>query len=856
MLSLTLLQPLGVIPVLINPIAVLLAVLPGMFMALISLFKPKSLKAGIIMLWRLKFPLAGVALAIYGLRLGVAAILPDRGPQTGAAEAADRDWPHFRGDIQRRGWVKDGAGDPVHGGINWSFREGNNQWFIASPAVVGNRVYIPSVTVGAFGGLSGAIYCLDADTGALVWKGGPSDFRGSFSSAVVKGDRLLVGEGLHITKDARAICMDISDEANPRVLWTFRTKSHIEGTPTIDQGRVFFTAGDDGIYGLDLETGEKLWHLPGDQFNDPETSILAHDGKVYIGLGFGRYGQAIVQVDGATGEVLHRIETPYPVFGPPAIHGDLLYFGMGNGDFVFSAEDRVDYVLDILRRQGLSEEALAARRATLGPGGAVRAVNRHTMETVWEFPVDRSVLSSITVTPEGLYFASRTGGIYHLDFEGNRLAYWNSGEPVLSSLSVTEEHVYVVTSGGMLYVLNSDDLSPVWDLRLGSGSMFFSSPAVARGQIIVGTETAGVVSVGEPDQAGRAEIWSGDGGGPRRAGRADDAPLPAAGVFEVNLPENAQGTEDTAHLRLTPLVAENYLIAAFELPSPHLQALHPQGSWTRELPHPASAMVRHNDVLAVSIEGVSPELLLFRLDDGSPVATLELRPSLPPFLQANDEGIWFRDSENSLALLDATGAVRARAASELPLGNTVITPSLLFTVSDERTLAALDRPTGKILWQTALPAPASGELFLDGQRILLPTAAGLLSYDLISGQPISGWDAPSEPMGDTLAADRNELVLVNDAGELLRLDRQSGTVRTRLAGAVPGRRPLLERSRIFWLGDEGIYSLSRDGAGAEPFLWADSSWLGKADTGLLAHRSKFYIGLRGWGLVTFGELQQ
>lgn len=855
MLFLTLFQPLGVIPVLINPIAVLLAVLPGMFMALISLFKPKSLKAGAIMIWRLKFPLAGIALAIYGLRLGLAAVLPDRGPATAAVELSEQDWPHFRGDAERRGWVRDGAADPVTGGVNWSFREGNSQWFIASPAVVGNRVYIPSVTVGAFGGLNGAIYCLDADTGALVWKGGPSDYRGSFSSAVVKGDRLVVGEGLHITNDARAICMDISDESNPRVLWTFRTRSHIEGTPTIDQGRVFFTAGGDGIYGLDLESGEKIWHLVGAEYNDPETSILAHDGKVYIGLGFGRHGQAIVQVDGATGEVLHRIETPYPVFGPPSIHGDLIFFGMGNGDFVFSAEDRVDYVLDILRSQGVGEEELAARRATLGPGGSVWALNRHTMELVWDFAVDRSILSSVTVTPEGLYFASRTGGIYHLDFDGNRLAYWNSGEPVLSSLSVTEEHVYVVTSGGMLYVLRSDDLSPVWDLRLGRGSMFFSSPAVTRGQIIVGTETAGVVSVGEPDEAGRAVVWSGDGGGAGRAGRADDAPLPFAGAFEVNLPETAQGTDSAAHVRLTPLVADNFLITAFDLPTPHLHAQHEQGQWTRELSAPATAVVRHNELLAVSVGGSSPGIQIFRLEDGTPVATLEVDHDLPLLLQANEEGFWFRETAFGFALLDGTGAVRARAASSLPPGESVITPSILFTVSEKKTLAAMDRPSGKVLWQTELPAPATGGLFPDGTRLLLPSAAGLLSFDSVSGQPSADWAAPSDPMGDTLAVDRTEIVLITDSGGLLRLDRRSGAERFRTGGAVPGRRPLLERSRVFWLGETGIHSLSRDETDPQPFLWADSSWLGAPDTGLLAHRSKLHVGLRGWGLVTFGEAQ-
>lgn len=146
MQSLLFLPPPGVIPVLINPLAVLAAVLPGIFMALVSLFKPKSIKAGIIMLWRMKFQVGAIALVGFGVHRGYRHFFPAHAAATGEAEVALVDWLHFQGDIRRRAWIDDGSPDPVTGGVNWSFREGN-QLFIASPAVVGNRIFIDRKSV-------------------------------------------------------------------------------------------------------------------------------------------------------------------------------------------------------------------------------------------------------------------------------------------------------------------------------------------------------------------------------------------------------------------------------------------------------------------------------------------------------------------------------------------------------------------------------------------------------------------------------------------------------------------------------------------------------------------------------------
>lgn len=849
--------PLGVVPVLINPIAVLLAVLPGILMALLSLLKPRSLLAGLRMLWRMKLQVAAGVAVIYGIRLGLNAWRADGGAAVGEVEAADRDWPVFRGDVHRSGWVRDGEGDPVGGGVNWSFRE-DDQAFLASPAVRGNRVYVPSVTIGAFGGLSGAIYAFDADTGAVVWKTGPRKYRGSFSSAVVEGDALVVGEGLHITTDARAVCLDISDEAQPRVRWTFATESHIEGTPAIEDGRVFFTAGNDGVYGVDLETGEELWHVSGEEIHDPETSILAHEGRVYVGLGFGRKGQALLVIDAGSGEVLHRIRTPYPVFSPPAVYGDRLYVGMGNGDFVFPAEDRVDYVLELLKKQGADEAELERRREDLGPGGAIWAFDLETMERVWEVETERTILSSITATENGLYAASRSGNVYHLDFEGRKLATWNAGEPVLSSLSVTDEHVYLMTARGTVFVLREADLSPVWDFSLGQGSMNFSSPAVARGRMFVGTETAGMVSLGEPrGEAGRA-VWSGPGGGPRVAGRADERPLPALGAFARSEPEEASGGGDEGRVWLTrtPLAVEGVRLRAFDAPEPRVVAeVEGEAAWSRELPGAARGLAVVGDTLAVVVGGESPQLLFMEVFSGESRGGEALTPGEGgPMLAATGEGFFVQVTEDEWAGFDPEG----ERVATFPWGTFAYPPEVLGhqvvgVRSDGRTLATLDRPTGVSLWERRLEGAAAGGPVLDGSRVLVPTDRGLEAAGRLDGATPPGWQGPGAAMSDSVSLARTRLAVVSKAGDLWILDRETGKRLNRFEDALPGFRPLWARDRLFWLAEGAVRVVDFSEAEPKPAAWVDTSWLGRPTTGMLAVEGRVFVGYTDWGLVEFEE---
>jgi outer membrane protein assembly factor BamB len=103
---------------------------------------------------------------------------------------------------------------------------------VGSPVVWSNRVFVTGADA-----QTREVFCFDADTGGVVWKNAPDKYLATYSSPSISGRYLVVGEGLHMTREARVVCLD--RERNGAVVWTYTTKSHVESSPVIAGGRIF-----------------------------------------------------------------------------------------------------------------------------------------------------------------------------------------------------------------------------------------------------------------------------------------------------------------------------------------------------------------------------------------------------------------------------------------------------------------------------------------------------------------------------------------------------------------------------------------------------------------------------------------
>ena len=183
--------------------------------------------------------------------------------------------------------------DAQTGNLSWKFKTGLGMG--TSPTIVNGYVYVSSQ--------DGNLYCLNALDGKEVWRfsitslAGPSSpydeihiTSGSTSPAVVDGYVYIGGTHFYCLK---------ADSGELR--WSF--SENVASSPTVYDGKVYFSARDKNAYCLDASTGNKIWEKPiitSELYTGPSPAIS--NGLVY-------FGSWVQCVDASTGERVWRYGT-------------------------------------------------------------------------------------------------------------------------------------------------------------------------------------------------------------------------------------------------------------------------------------------------------------------------------------------------------------------------------------------------------------------------------------------------------------------------------------------------------------------------------------------------------------------
>jgi outer membrane protein assembly factor BamB len=832
----------AVVPVLVGPLQVLLTILPGLIVAVaggvLALFKPSGFKNAVKLLWRQKIAVAALVLVGAAIYFGATHWWPRGHAGDVSALQAGTDWTTARGDLARCGTLP-GSPSPGRRELVWTYRPAD-EGFLASPAVVGNRLYIASANLGVFS-KSGAIHCIDTDNGTCVWKSAPPNYRPTFSSPVVVGDYLVCGEGLHDTRDARIICLDVANEG--KVQWTFRTNNHVECTPVVADGRVYVGAGDDGYYCLDLKPGPNgqavvHWHLPAEKYPDAETSLAVHDGKVYAGLG--NSGSALVVLDALTGNELERIKMPYPVFSPASIAGGKLYVGMGNGDYVAA-----------------------------GAGGAVHCLDLKTLKTDWKYELSQTVLGAVAVNDDRLYFGSSDGQLYCLSRAGTLIKSIDTGASVKTSPAVTDAHVFVVNDAGVLFCLDRHTLEPAWDFRLGTAGMFYSSPVAAHGHVYVGTEKDGLLCVGKADAGVRIARWGAPLGGTGVAGNSDKSPIPEAGEIHWMHPEKPDGSASAPpavmdeHIYLARSGKEKRGLECLALDKDGRKPPRTVWSFRADGDVRTSPVVLGDSVACLDGQAGASNRQLYILNrqTGELISRQRIaqkgESQSSGVLTATRHQFLVQTNDDTLTSLDAQGQKQWSATVGRLQVAPAATAALILVVAEAPAQAlALDRATGAELWRLALPAPATATPLLEAKKFLLATAAGIEARSLVDGELLTAWNDIGAPSGE-LATRDSLIAFVNRQGEVVVVDRVTGKTAARAPGGLPGQTPLVSRDRVVYAAAGRLMMLTL-GADNPPELWLDLSMTASKDRlpcgPLVLKDSRLLTTLPGRGLACLGAV--
>jgi outer membrane protein assembly factor BamB len=398
---------------------------------------------------RTALPAEGVMLAVMvaaGAALGLTTL-----PRAAAAST---------GELATTGEREAGAEVARPIGFVWKFEPQDAGTIASSPLVAGDRVYIAAAHGGVFEKY-GRLYCLDRASGKEVWRfDDDHGMKQVFSTPCLADGRLYVGEGFHQDSNCKLYCLDAS---TGKKQWEFTTNSHTESSPCILGGNVYFGAGDDGVFCVDAAGGKEVWHYPGLHV---DCNPCVAGGRLYAGSGVGdTYRETcLFCLDAATGKEVWRVPADLPVWGSPTLAGKHVFAGLGNGNFLESADM---------------------------PAGALLCLDADTGQAVWRCDVPDGVLDRPGVDRHAVYFGSRDGHCYCVDRRtGKQRWKYDLRSPMVTAPALARAPggaavtaVYAAASGGRVYCLDPDGGTADWTLDVGEHVKgepeLLSSPAVA-----------------------------------------------------------------------------------------------------------------------------------------------------------------------------------------------------------------------------------------------------------------------------------------------------------------------------------------------------------------------------------------
>jgi len=385
-------------------------------------------------------------------------------------------WATYRGNTERTGCT-DGKPGPATPRVLWVLK--SKEHYIASPVPHGKRLFVSSL--GAFN--LARFACLDTEPAAktrTLWsKSAPYLKLPTVSSPGIADGRLVFGDGMHQTDGATLHCLQAEGGLT---LWQLPLPGklvHLEGSPTIVDGKVYLGGGAAGVLCVDLDRlvfqGKEMkaaaiqkilakrWQelvarYEEDKKKDPDFAVPPSEDQL---------------PRASPRRIWQQGDTKWHVDAPVAVVGDRVLVATAFLDKE-QVGDRAIYCLD-------KESGKVRWRAPLkmNPWGGPSVVGKLVVVGG----------STIGYEPEALRGAK--GEVVALDLESGKVAWRKEVKGgVVSSVALADGVAVATATDGKVRAFDLTDGTSRWNYD--AGAAFFAPPALTRGTVYAG-DLRGVV---------------------------------------------------------------------------------------------------------------------------------------------------------------------------------------------------------------------------------------------------------------------------------------------------------------------------------------------------------------------------
>jgi outer membrane protein assembly factor BamB len=355
---------------------------------------------------------------------------------TVARQEQNGTWPLFRGNAHQTGVAASTLPDNLE--ILWTFS--TKDAIEGTPAIADGVVYV--------GSFDENLYAIDLATGKEKWRYKAGALK---SPAAVHGGRVYIGN-----MDGLLHCVDA---AKGTKLWTFETPNQAEITSGVSfaDGKLYFGCADETLYCL-TENGKKLWTFRVQGGPVMATPAIAQNRTFVAGC-----DSTLHVLDATEGKELASVELGGQIGATAAVVGANLYVGTMSSTVLGvdwkQAKVAWTYEPEKTKQAFYSSPAVTDKLVVIGcRDRRVRGLDRATGKEVWNFLAAGQVDCSPVVVGSRVVVGAkdRTGTLYVLDLaKGTKLAGIELDGAILSSPAVAEGKLVIGTEKGTVYCLGA-----------------------------------------------------------------------------------------------------------------------------------------------------------------------------------------------------------------------------------------------------------------------------------------------------------------------------------------------------------------------------------------------------------------
>lgn len=187
-----------------------------------------------------------------------------------SAQTINSDWPQLQYDSSKTGFTPTSSISAPYS-IAWRWHPSLIDPALKKVSISGRVQMVVGSRLTCAGYYNGTMYCLDKDSGNLVWQ---YQTKGPIThSAAIVNNKVVFGSADH-----HIYAVNTTDGS---LAWKFKTGKSIQNAPCINNNTVYIGSGDGNMYALDLNTGQQVW-----RYNSKYpiiTSAACTNSTVYFG---------------------------------------------------------------------------------------------------------------------------------------------------------------------------------------------------------------------------------------------------------------------------------------------------------------------------------------------------------------------------------------------------------------------------------------------------------------------------------------------------------------------------------------------------------------------------------------------